>query len=47
MRAGVIFGHVDLVDDLLQRGKVLLDGLVHQNVAVSQVQDFLLHAAFQ
>ena len=45
--AGVIFGHVDLVGNLLQRGEVLLDGLVHQDVAVRQIEYLALHAAFQ
>ena len=46
-RARVIFGKVHLMNDFLQRGKVLLNRLVNKVVAVSQVQDFLLHAAFQ
>ena len=46
-RARVIFGKVHLMNDLFQRGKVLLNRLVNKIVAVSQVQDFLLHAAFQ
>ena len=45
--AFVIHRHVDFVGNLLQRGKVLLDGLVHQNVPVRQIQDFSLHAALQ
>ena len=46
-RARVIFGKVHLMNDFLQWGKVLLNRLVNKVVAVSQVQDFLLHAAFQ
>ena len=45
--AGVIFGHIDLVSHLLQRGEVLLDGLIHQNIAVRQIEHLALHAAFQ
>ena len=46
-RARVIFGKVHLMNDFLQWGKVLLNRLVNKVVAVSQVQDFLLHAALQ
>ena len=35
----VVFRKVDFVDRLFQRGKVLLDGLVYQNVAVGQIED--------
>ena len=45
--AGIIFGHTDLVGHLFQRGEVLLDGLVHQDVAVRQIEHLALHAAFQ
>ena len=45
--AFVVLRHVDFVGDLLQRGKVLLDGLVHQNVPVRQIQNLSLHAALQ
>ena len=43
----VVLGVVDLMDHLLQRGEVLGDGLVHQVVAVGQVEDLLLHAAHE
>ena len=45
--AGIVLGHIDLVDGLFQRCKVLLDGLIDQYVSVSQIQDFLFHAAAQ
>ena len=45
--ATVIPGDVNLVGDLLQRGKVLLDRLIHQNVPVCQIEDLLLRAALQ
>ena len=45
--AGIIFCHIDLVGHLFQRGEVLLDGLVHQDVAVRQIEHLALHAAFQ
>ena len=46
---GVLFVlcHVDFVDYLFQRGKVLLNGLVNQNVAVREVKHFALHAALE
>ena len=31
----LVLFHIDLVDGLLQRGKVLLDGLIHQHIAIS------------
>ena len=43
----VVLGVVDLMDNLLQRGEVLGDGLVHQVVAVGEVEDLLLHAAHE
>ena len=46
-RALVVLRHVDLVDNFLQRSKILLNGLIHQNVAVSQIEDFPLHSTFQ
>ena len=45
--AGVIFGKVHLMNDFFQWSEVLLNRLVNKVVAVSQVQDFLLHTAFQ
>ena len=45
--AGVVPGNIDLVNDLLQRGEVLLDGLIHQDVAVGQVENLTLQAALQ
>ena len=46
-RGGVIFCEVDLVDNLLQRGKVLLNGLIHQYISVGKIQDLAFHAALQ
>ena len=43
--ASVIFGNVDLMNHLFQGGKVLLNGLIHQNIAVSQIEDLFLHIA--
>ena len=43
----VVLRHIDLVDDLFQRGKILPNRLIHQNVSVGQVENFSLHAAFQ
>lgn len=45
--AGVIFAYVDFMGDLLQRGKVLLDRLIHKNITVSKVQYLSRHAALQ
>ena len=45
--AGVVPGNIDLVNDLLQRGEVLLDGLIHQDIAVGQVENLTLQAALQ
>ena len=43
----IIFGHIDFVGDFFQRGKILLDRLIHQNVPVSQVKNLPLHTALQ
>ena len=45
--AFIVLGHIDLVGDLFQRGKILLNGLIHQNVPVGQIEDLALHAALQ
>ena len=44
--AAVILCHINLVRHLFQRRKVLLNGLIHQNVPVSQIQHLSLHTAF-
>ena len=43
----LVLFHIDLVDGLLQRGKVLFDGLVHQHIAVCQVKDLVYRFALQ
>ena len=43
----IIFGIVNFMRDLFQRGKVLLNRLIYQNVSVCQIEDFLFHAALQ
>ena len=35
----IILGNIDLMNDLFQRRKVLLDRLIHKNIAVSKVKD--------
>ena len=43
----VVLGRLDFVCDLFQWGKILRSGLVHQHIAVRQIEDFSLHAALQ
>ena len=43
----VILRKVHLVNDFFERGKILLNGLVYKNVAVSQIEDLALHAGLQ
>ena len=43
----VVLRNIDLMDDLVQRCEILLNGLIHQNIAVRQIQDLLLHPALQ
>ena len=43
----IVLGNVDLVRHLLQRREVLLNRLIHQDVAVSQVKNLALQAALQ
>ena len=38
---GVVIFDIDFVNGFLQRGKVLLDGLIHQHIAVCQVENFV------
>ena len=45
--AGIIFTDVNFVCNLLQRRKGLLDRLLHENAAVSKVQNLTLHTALQ
>ena len=40
----VILGKVHFMNDLVQRGKILVDGLIHKNIPVRQIQH-LLHQA--
>ena len=41
-RNGIIFSKVDFVDRFFQWGKVLLDGLIDQNITVGQIENFSL-----
>jgi len=43
----VVFGEVDFMDCFFQRGEILLNGLVNENVPVGKIQDLFLHTAFQ
>ena len=45
--AGISSSGVNFMNDLFQRSKVLLNGLVYKNIAVSEVQDLALHTALQ
>ena len=44
---GIVFTDVDLMGDLFQRGKILLDRLIDQNIAVCKVEDLTLHPALK
>lgn len=44
---GIVLRDVDFMRVLFQRGEVLLDGLVDEDVAVGQVEDFFLHTALE
>ena len=45
--ASIILGNVNLMNHLFQGSKVLLNGLIHQNITVSQIEDLFLHIALQ
>ena len=45
--AFVILCYINFMDDLFQRCKILLDGLIDQNVSVSQIENLALHATLQ
>ena len=34
----IIFGHIDFMCNFLQRCKVLLNGLIHQNITICQIE---------
>ena len=43
----VILGEVYLMNNFFKRGKVLLNGLIHKNVAVGQIKDLSFRAGLQ
>ena len=45
--SGIVLGEVDLMNRFLQWLKVLVNGLIHQIVAVCKIQDFSFQPTFQ
>ena len=45
--AFIVFRHIDFMSHFFQRGKILLDRLIHQNITVSKIKDFSFHTALQ
>ena len=43
----IILCHIDFVNRLFQWSKVLHDGLIHQNIAICQIEHLSLHSTFQ
>ena len=43
----IILGNINFMNNLFQRSKVLLNGLIHKNITVSKVKYLSLQAALQ
>ena len=40
----IIFRNIDFMNNLLQRGKILLDRLINKDISICKIEDLPLHA---